>query len=257
MNDFNGYINSVQFDTENVNRSQYPFNIPCINNFSKLVFHSKVTYLIGENGMGKSTLLEGLAVNLGFNAEGGGKNFNFNSQATHSSLHNHLRISKGIHKIKDGYFLRGESFYNVASQIDELDKDPIDEPAFGGRKIIDSYGGKSLHEQSHGESFWSLFMNRFGGSGLYILDEPESALSVTRQMAMLSRVHELVNQRSQFVIATHSPIVLSYPDATIFQMTAEGIQKVKYKETDTYKLYKGFLDNPEQMTKILLNDGDN
>ncbi|MHA4895793.1 AAA family ATPase [Pedobacter sp. PWIIR3] len=249
MNDFYGYINTVQLDSEGTNPLEYPFNIPCIKNFNKLVFHPKVTYLIGENGMGKSTLLEALAVGLGFNAEGGSKNFNLNTQATHSVLHNYLRISKGIHRIKDGFFLRGESFYNVASEIEELDKDPM-----AGSKIINSYGGKSLHEQSHGESFWALFMNRFGGSGLYILDEPESALSITRQMAMLSRIHTLVNQRTQFVIATHSPIVLAYPDATIFQMTQDGIHQVNYKQTDIYQLYKGFLDNPEKMTSILLNE---
>lgn len=250
MNDFNGYINTVQLNTEDINPSEYPFNISCIRNFRKLVFHPKVTYLTGENGMGKSTLLEALAVSLGFNAEGGSRNFNFSSQPTHSILHNYLKISKGIHKIKDGFFLRGESFYNVASEIDELDKEP------GGGRIIDSYGGKSLHEQSHGESFWALFMHRFGGSGLYILDEPESALSVTRQMAMLARMHTLINQRSQFIVATHSPIVLAYPDATIYQMTAEGIHQIKYKETDNYRLYKGFLDNPEQMASILLDDSD-
>lgn len=247
--DFYGYVNTVQLDVPAGTPSGYPFDIPCIQHFEKLSFHPKVTYLIGENGMGKSTLLEAIAVGLGFNAEGGSRNFNFNTQATHSELHNYLRISKGIHKIKDGYFLRGESFYNVASEIDDLDK----EPGSGGR-IIDSYGGKSLHEQSHGESFWALFMNRFGGSGLYILDEPESALSITRQMAMLARMDKLINARSQFIIATHSPIILAYPDAAIYQMTPEGIHKVKYKETDTYRLYKGFLDNPEQMTSILLGD---
>jgi predicted ATPase len=249
--DFYGYINTVQLDVPAGTPSAYPLDIPCIRNFKKLAFHPKVTYLIGENGMGKSTLLEAIAVGLGFNAEGGSKNFKFDTRATHSDLHNYLRISKGIHKIKDGYFLRSESFYNLASEIDELDN----QPSFGP-PVINSYGGKSLHEQSHGESFWALFMNRFGGSGLYILDEPESALSVTRQMAMLSRMHTLVNQRSQFIIATHSPIILAYPDAAIYQMTPDGIQKIKYKETDTYRLYKGFLDNPEQMMSILLEDGD-
>ena len=249
--DFYGYVNTVQLEVPESGAAGYPFNIPCIQNFQKLTFHPKVTYLIGENGMGKSTLLEAIAVSLGFNAEGGSRNMKFDTRPTHSDLHNYLRISKGIHRMKDGYFLRGESFYNVASEIDELDIDPL-----AGPTIIKSYGGKSLHEQSHGESFWALFMNRFGGSGLYILDEPESALSVTRQMAMLARMDKLITKRSQFIIATHSPIVLAYPDATIYQMTPEGIHKVKYKETDTYRLYKGFLDNPEQMTSILLDNDD-
>ncbi|WEK18682.1 MAG: AAA family ATPase [Candidatus Pedobacter colombiensis] len=249
--DFNGYINTVQLDSQSVLSNGYPFNIPSIKKFKKLNFHPKVTYLIGENGMGKSTLLEAIAIGLGFNAEGGSKNFNFATQSTHSDLHRYLKFSKGIHRMKDGFFLRGESFYNVASQIDELDKEPG-----GGASIISSYGGKSLHEQSHGESFWALFMNRFGGSGLYILDEPESALSITRQMAMLAQMDKLINKRSQFIIATHSPIILAYPDATIYQMTPDGIHKVTYKETDIYQLYKGFLDNPDQMTSILIDKRD-
>lgn len=245
--DFYGYINSLQLDLPEDSSTEYPFNIPTLQHCKKITFHPKVTYLIGENGLGKSTLLEAIAVNLGFNAEGGSRNFNFDTQATHSNLHNYLRISKGVQKMRDGFFLRSESFYNLASEIDLRDSDPE-----GGGRIIDYYGGKSLHHQSHGESFWSLFMHRFGGSGLYILDEPESALSVTRQMAMLAQIEKLVHKRSQFLIATHSPIILAYPDATIYQMTTEGIYKVKYKETETYQLYKGFLDNPEQMTSILM-----
>nr|WP_068890616.1 AAA family ATPase [Pedobacter panaciterrae] len=251
--DFYGYINTVQLDLTEGSSADYPFNIPTLQHFDKIVFHPKVTYLIGENGMGKSTLLEAIAVNLGFNAEGGSKNFNFDTQATHSNLHSYLKISKGVHRMRDGFFLRSESFYNLASEIDMRDSDP-DPESNRGRPIIDSYGGKSLHKQSHGESFWALFMNRFGGSGLYILDEPESALSITRQMAMLAQIDKLVNRRSQFIIATHSPIILAYPDATIYQMTPEGINEVKYNESDTYQLYKGFLDNPTQMTSILLDD---
>lgn len=167
--DFYGYINSVQLDQSEDLPRDYPFNIPTLQHFKKITFHPKVTYLIGENGMGKSTLLEAIAVNLGFNAEGGSKNFNFNTEATHSSLHNYLKISKGTHRMRDGFFLRSESFYNLASEIDSRDLEP------GENLIISSYGGKSLHKQSHSESFWALFMNRFGGSGLYILDEPESA----------------------------------------------------------------------------------
>lgn len=251
--DFYGYINTVQLDLPEGSPTDYPFNIPTLKHFKKIVFHPKVTYLIGENGMGKSTLLEAIAVNLGFNAEGGSKNFNFDTQATHSDLHNYLRISKGVQRMRDGFFLRSESFYNLASEIDarDLDTDLVSNRA---TPIINSYGGKSLHKQSHGESFWALFMNRFGGSGLYILDEPESALSITRQMAMLAQIDKLVNKRSQFIIATHSPIILAYPDATIYQMTPEGINKVKYNESDTYQLYKGFLDNPKQMTSILLDN---
>ncbi|WP_256007477.1 AAA family ATPase [Pedobacter deserti] len=243
MTDFNGYIQTIRLAAKDALPEGYPFNIPVIENFKELRLHPKVTYLIGDNGMGKSTLLEAIAVGLGFNAEGGTKNFNFSTQATHSNLHNYLKFTKGAHQPKDGFFLRGESFYNVASEIDRI-----------GDGIHQWYGDKSLHEQSHGESFWALFMNRFGGNGVYILDEPESALSVTRQMALLARMNHLVNKRSQFIIATHSPIVLAYPDADIYQLTASGLEKVPYRDTDIYRLYKGFLDNPENVTRLLLEE---
>lgn len=250
MRNFQGYIDTVKLNVPANVRNNYPFNIPCIQNIDKISFHPKVTYLIGENGMGKSTLMEAIAVSLGFNAEGGTKNFNFNTQATHSNLTDYLSISRGPYRMKDGFFLRGESFYNVASQIDKLDSEGL------GRPIKHAYGGKSLHEQSHGESFWSVFMHRFGGDGLYMLDEPESALSVTRQMAMLVRMNKLVNKRSQFIIATHSPIILAYPNALIYQLTPAGITKVNYKETDAYQLYKRFLDDPQKMTSMLLDDSE-
>ncbi|WP_285011072.1 AAA family ATPase [Pedobacter faecalis] len=243
MTDFNGYIQTIRLAAKDDLPEGYPFNIPVIENFKELRLHPKVTYLIGDNGMGKSTLLEAIAVGLGFNAEGGTKNFNFSTQATHSDLHNYLKFTKGAHQPKDGFFLRGESFYNVASEIDRI-----------GDGIHQWYGDKSLHEQSHGESFWALFMNRFGGNGVYILDEPESALSVTRQMALLARMNHLVNKRSQFIIATHSPIVLAYPDADIYQLTASGLEKVQYRDTDIYRLYKAFLDNPEDVTRLLLEE---
>lgn len=241
--EFNGYLLSLRLKQENLPNG-YPFNIPCLKSFEKLDFHPNVTFLTGENGVGKSTLIEAIAVYLGFNAEGGGKNFNFKSTETHSALHNHLMITKGFKQIKDGYFLRGESFYNVASEIDKLDEEPR------GPKIINSYGGVSLHEQSHGESFWSLFMNRFGSHGVYILDEPESALSATKQIAMLSKINNLVNDNSQLIIATHSPILLSYPKAWIYEMTENKIVRVKYEESEVYRVYKAFLDHPQR----ILND---
>jgi len=244
--EFNGYLLSLRLKQENLPNG-YPFNIPCLKSFEKLDFHPNVTFFTGENGVGKSTLIEAIAVYLGFNAEGGSKNFSFRTAETHSVLHNHLMITKSFKQIKDGYFLRGESFYNVASEIDKLDEEP------GGPKIIDSYGGLSLHEQSHGQSFWALFMNRFSGNGVYILDEPESALSATKQIAMLSKINSLVSKNAQFIIATHSPILLSYPDASIYEMTENKVAKVKYEESEVYRVYKSFLDHPKRILDNLFS----
>lgn len=227
---------------------EYPFNIPALKNFSTLQLHPKVTYLSGENGMGKSTLIEAIAVACGFNPEGGSLNFTFSTRASHSVLHQYIRVARAAVRAKDGFFLRGESFFNVGTNIEELDREGT-EP-----KVIDSYGGVSLHEQSHGEAFWSLLVHRFSGNGLYILDEPEAALSPTRQMAMLTRMHQLIGQQSQFIIATHSPIVMAYPDALIYQLTENGIQKTSYTATENYKISHQFINNYKNMVKILLED---
>jgi predicted ATPase len=148
---------------------------------------------------------------------------------------------------KDGFFLRAESFFNVATEIENLD----DEPGLGAA-VIDSYGGRSLHEQSHGESFMALLMNRFGGKGLYLLDEPEAALSPQPQLAALARIHDLATDDSQFFIATHSPILMAYPVASIYQFDANGMSQVAYEETDHYQVMRSFLMNPERMLRNLL-----
>jgi predicted ATPase len=227
---------------------EYPFSIPALRNFSSLEFHPKVTYLSGENGMGKSTLIEAIAVSSGFNPEGGSRNFNFATRASHSILHEYIRIARAPIRHKDGFFLRGESFFNLGTNIEHLDGGPT------GR-VIQDYGGVSLHEQSHGEAFWALFMHRFSGNALYILDEPEAALSPTRQMALLTRMHQLVQQDAQFIIATHSPIVMAYPDATIYELTEKGIRKTSYTETENFKTSRHFINDHENMVKILLGDG--
>jgi predicted ATPase len=196
---------------------------------------------VGENGSGKSTLLEAIAISWGFNAEGGSKNFNFSTQSTHSDLYKCLRLSKGTSQAKDGYFLRAESFYNVASEVKKLG-------------VGDSYGDKALHDQSHGESFMSLVLNRFSGNGLYILDEPEAALSPSRQLALISRIHDLVSQNSQFIIATHSPILMAYPDSCIFVLEESGIKNIDYTETEHYQVTKEFINNYPKMLKILMAD---
>jgi predicted ATPase len=226
----------------------YPFSLPALRSFDVLEPHPKVTFLIGENGSGKSTLLEAIAVSMGFNAEGGSKNFNFGTRASHSSLHQYLRIAKGYKRPRDGYFLRAESFFNVATEIEHLDEGP------GGARLINSYGGTSLHEQSHGESFLKLLMERFRGQGLYLLDEPEAALSPQRQLAALARIHELVKENSQFVIATHSPILMAYPDAWIFQCTEDGIKRVAYEDTEHFNVTRAFLANPARMLRELLDE---
>lgn len=241
------YLREIQFLKDQPGWTDgYPFSLPVFRGQDVIDFHPQVTFIIGENGTGKSTLLEAIAVAWGFNPEGGTRNFNFSTRESHSGLHRYMRLVKGIKKPRDGYFLRAESFHNVATNIEELDE------ADGGLRIIDSYGGKSLHDQSHGEAFLSLVMNRFGGHGLYILDEPEAALSPLRQLSLLSRIHDLVGQESQFIIATHSPIIMGYPEAVILQLSQEGFTKVDYEETEHYRVMRDFIVKRDQMIKILM-----
>jgi len=235
------YIASVGLKREEVGSfDRYPFSLPAVSGLENLELHPEVTFLVGENGSGKSTLLEAIAVASGFNAEGGTRNFNFATRESHSELHRFLRITKGISRPKDGFFFRAESFFNVSTEVENLG--------------ANGYGEKSLHEQSHGEAFLTLMMNRFGGHGLYLLDEPEAALSPKRQLAVLTRIHDLVGEKSQFVIATHSPILMAYPGAWIYQFSGEGIARVAYEETEHYQVTRGFLSNPERMLRILLED---
>lgn len=228
---------------------QYPFSLPVVRELRTLELHPKVTFVVGENGSGKSTLLEAIATAWGFNPEGGTKNFKFQTFGSHSDLHECLTLAKSAKRAKDGFFLRAESFFNVASEIQRLDEEP-----WGGPPIVNSYGGKSLHEQSHGESFFALMMNRFGGQGFYVLDEPEAALSPNRQLAMLARLHELVTMKSQFVIATHSPMLMAYPDAWIYQIGESGFERVTYEDTEHYQVTRAFWNNPRRQLDLLLGD---
>ena len=221
----------------------YPFNIPAIRGFERVEFHPAVTFFIGENGSGKSTLLEAIATKYGFNPEGGSKNFNFSTDATHSVLHNHVTLERGVLHPSDGFFLRAESFYNVASEIDRLG-------------VERAYGGKSLHRQSHGEAFLALLQHRFQGDGVYLLDEPEAALSPQRQLSVLTLLHRLVHHQSQLVIATHSPILLAYPNARIYLFSETGISEINYFETEHYRVTKDFLDHHERMLHLLLSAED-
>lgn len=228
----------------------YPFSLPAVRNLDVLKLHPKVTFLVGENGSGKSTLLEAIAVASGFNPEGGTKNFRFGTRISHSPLHDYIRIAKGVRRPRDGFFLRAESFFNVATEIERLDSEGM------GPRVIDSYGGKSLHEQSHGESFMALMMNRFRGQGLYVLDEPEAALSPQRQLAALARIHDLVNEDSQFIIATHSPILMAYPDAFIYSCSPNGLELTDYYDTEHYRVMHNFVANPKRMLNVLFADRD-
>jgi predicted ATPase len=230
-------------------RGAYPYSLPAVSGLNEIEFHPKVTFFVGENGSGKSTLIEALAVAWGFNAEGGSKNFNFATHRNHSELHAALRLVKGVKRAKDGYFLRAESYFNVATNIEKLDE----EPSFGP-PVINSYGRKSLHKQSHGESFFALLENRFGGNGLYILDEPEAALSPSRQMSMLVRMHDLIAAKSQFIIATHSPILMAYPDAWIYQIGPRGLERVAYEDTEHFEVTRNFLNRHQSIVQQLLGE---
>ncbi|TYR37855.1 AAA family ATPase [Sphingobacterium phlebotomi] len=227
------YIERLRNNKPLNERSTYPYNIPSIAKLNELEFQKPVTFVIGENGSGKSTLVEAIAINAGFNPEGGSRNFNFKTQDSHSDLYHDIKLIRSAYRNKDGYFLRAESFYNVATAIDEY-------------IVHDAYGG-SLHKRSHGEGFLALLHNRLYGNGLYILDEPESALSIISQFNMLTRISQLVEKRSQFIIATHSPILLAYPNADIYQVSPDGLKLVNYEETEQYRLSKYFLNNYKKM----------
>ena len=227
----------------------YPFAIPALRSLSKLDLSAPVTLIAGENGSGKSTLVEAVAVALGFNPEGGSKNMSVSTRPSHSELHRYLRVERGTRRERTGYFFRAESFFNIATHIEQLDTEPG-----GGPPIIGSYGGVSLHEQSHGESFLSLVLNRFGANGLYVLDEPEAALSLRGCLALIRRMHDLVAEGSQFILATHSPIILGYPDARIYVLSEEGITETPYEETEQYELTRSFLDDRERFLHYLFAD---
>ena len=247
MEEMNLYIKELRIDGS-LNEDFYYAKIPAIRQLENetLHFEKPVTFFIGENGSGKSTLMEAIAIAMGFNPEGGTKNFVFSSRDSHSDLYRHLLIARSAYP-KDGFFLRAESFYNFASTVDNLN-------GGGVRPLVDSYGGVSLHEQSHGESFLALVKNRFAGKGIYLLDEPEAALSPARIMQLLVCIHDLVESESQFIICTHSPILMSYPGADLFEFDENGIRKSEYMETEHYRITKAFIDKPERMYQHLFDE---
>jgi len=227
----------------------FPFTVPAIRELETLQFDRPVTFFIGENGSGKSTLLEAIAYQCGFNTASGGRSEAYELEASHAALGDYIRLS-WLPKVTRGFFLRAESFYHFASYLDQLARE---DPSFQ----YEAYGGKSLHEQSHGEAFLSLFLNRFKGKGIYLLDEPEASLSPARQLAFLRIIHQLVrNGNAQFIIATHSPILLGYPNARIFSFDTIPIASVDYEETDHYQITKSFLNRTEKVLDDLFREDE-
>ena len=226
----------------------YPFSIPALHDLDELVLDPGVTFFAGENGSGKSTLVEAIAVAAGFNPEGGSRHAQLSTRDSQSPLHRHLRLVKGARKFRDGYFLRAESFFNVATYIENMRRE------YGGGGALVPYGGRSLHEQSHGESFIALIKNRFGPNSFFVLDEPEAALSVRGVLALMRRMHDLVADGSQFVISTHSPILLGYPGATIYFLSEQGIAKTPYESTEVVDLTRSFLADRDQFLRHLFED---
>ena len=243
------YINSIERKANTfTEEDEYLNSIPAISELDELFLTQPVTFLVGENGSGKSTLLEAIAVAFGFNPEGGSRNYNFSTADTHSGLYRYLTLHKGPYRPKDGFFLRAESFYNTASEVERLAQSGLtSSDAF----YQNNYGGKSLHRQSHGESFLALVHSRFWGQGLYLLDEPEAALSPARQLTLLAEIHRLVQEGSQFLIATHSPILMAYPQGQILLLGEGPIHPVEYRETEHYQITKSFLDDPQRMLRVL------
>jgi predicted ATPase len=222
----------------------YSADLPALRGLERLELDTRVTFLVGENGSGKSTLIEAIAVAAKLNVEGGGKLLKFSTRATHSQLHERLTLERSELPPLNAFFLRAESVFNLATAIEESGY-------IGARE--DVYD-RPLHEQSHGESFLDIAVNRLGPRGFYLFDEPEAALSVRGQLALMRRMHELVLEHSQFVVATHSPILLGYPEATILELSEDGVRSVGYEETDQVELTRSFLENPGRFLRHLLAD---
>ncbi|MBP1485370.1 AAA family ATPase [Acinetobacter nosocomialis] len=236
------YLRSVQIKAHmQADWSIYPFSIPAVNDIEQLTFHPDVTFFVGENGSGKSTIMEAIALALGFSEEGGTLNMRLNSASSSSNLFQYLRMIKSFKKPKDYYFLRAESYYNIGTYMNELN-------------YVKSYGG-NIHACSHGESFLKLLTNKLQGEGLYLLDEPEAALSPTMQFVALSAIHELCKKQSQLIIATHSPILLAYPNAKIYQFSDTGIREIQYEQTEHFRVTHDFLNNYQKRIQQIIDEG--
>jgi predicted ATPase len=232
---------------EGERRDGYPWELPAVLGIADgVALHPSVTYFVGENGSGKSTLLEAIAIAAGMNPEGGSSNFAFSTRPSHSELGQAVRLVRGARRPRTDFFLRAESLFTAATYLEEL-------PRENGNPLR-AYGGVSLHQQSHGESFLAVMLNRFGPGGLYLLDEPEAALSSQNCLTCLRRIHELVLEDSQFIIATHSPIILAYPEATIYACGSDGITQISYDDAELVQLTRGFLEAPQRYLRQLFSD---
>ena len=218
----------------------YPFDIPAIAQLERLKFDRAVTFLVGENGSGKSTLIEAIAIRAGFNAEGGTKNFSTSQRPSESNLKDHVRLARGPRRERSGFFLRAETMFNVSTEAEQYR----------------SYGWADLHEMSHGEAFLWVAVNKFSDHGLFILDEPEAALSPQRQLALLVRIHQLVTAGSQFIISTHSPLLLAYPGARILLLDRSGIHPTRYEDTEHYAVTRAFLQDPAGRLRKLFAEAE-
>ena len=236
------FISKIKFQYPDELQNEYPFNLLLIKENKEIEFKTPITFIIGENGSGKSTLIESIAVSAGLNAEGGSKNTKYKTQESHSDLFKYIIKFPDV-KIKNGYFLRAESFYTYANWLDEDHETHVREGMYG-QSVRQAAFGKSLHKNSHGESFWSIIENQFYGNGVYILDEPESALSVTRLIALIYKMDELVDQNSQFIISTHSPILLAAKNSSIIEIEDGLIRRPKFNECKLVNIYKSILNNP-------------
>ncbi len=234
------YLREIRLDRDNVaGFDAYPFNIPAVRELRTLKLHPDVTFFSGENGSGKSTLLEAIALAMGFSQEGGTRNMRGHTADTVSRLQDFILPVRGVRQPRDFFFLRAESFYNLATRSDEIG-------------YLGGYGGKSLHARSHGEAFLAVLNHKLRGKGLYILDEPEAALSATSLMSALASIHRLVLDGSQFIIATHSPILLAYPRSKIVLFDDNGLSEVRYEETDSFAITRRFVNDHKRAIEELL-----
>lgn len=233
------FIKGLSIDWNKIDRNSYLRKIEAIREVEELVFDKPITFFVGENGSGKSTLLEAIAIANGFNPEGGTINYSFSTYDSHSQLHEAIRISRGFRKAKWGYFLRAESFYNVATKEEEY--------------ADIAHPSEKYHEKSHGESFLTLAQNQLRPNGLYLFDEPEAALSPQRQLTLLMEIYSCAKQGSQFIIVTHSPILLGIPGAQIISFDDGAIHNCEYEDTESYKVTEMFINNRETLLGRLLS----